>query len=48
MRRRRGGRGLSQGKSAGFFGWFGPGEVGVEGCEECGELRGGEAGCTLV
>ena len=39
---------LSQCKSAGFFGWFDPGEVAGEGCEECGELRGCEAGCTLV
>ena len=40
--------GLGQGESAGFLGWFDPGEVGVEGCDEYGELCGGEAGCRLV
>lgn len=39
---------MGQGELAGFLVWFDPGEVGVEGCDECGELRGGEAGCTLV
>lgn len=28
--------------------WFAPGEVVGQGCEECSELRDGEAGCTLA
>ena len=28
--------------------WFAPDEVIGQGCEGCGKLRGGEAGCTLA
>ena len=32
----------------GFGVWFVPGEVLVEGCDECCELVAGEPGCTMV
>ena len=40
--------GLGLGEGWWSSAWFCPGEVVGEGCEERGELRGGEAGCTLV
>lgn len=40
--------GLGQGELVWFLVWFDPGEVVVEGCEQCGGLFAGEPGCRLV
>lgn len=39
---------LGRGELVWFLVWFDPGEVVVEGGEQCGELFAGEPGCTLV